>query len=388
MIRALRLAWADLRREPGFALTTTLGLAAVVAPLILLAGLRAGVVAGLREDLGASPRAREIVNTVNRSLDDAWFAALRARPDVGFVVPRTRLLAATGSLEAAERPGSTVRVEIAGTAAGDPLLPGTASLQEADVVVAAGSAQRLGLSAGDAARLRVVRIVGGQRDVLNLDVRVAAIATAAAGTRDMVWADPRLGQRVQDFTDDRQGAGPRTHEGFRLYAARLEDVPVLDAALRAEGIEVASRAEEVQGLLGLDRSLTAAVAVIATVGGAGFVLGLATGLWASVERKRRTLALLRLMGLGRGTMIMMPVWQALLYAVAGTLAATLVAMAAAEVVNALEIVGPAGGRALARIGPLEVGVAAAATAVAATLAALLAARRVAAIDPAEGLRDG
>jgi putative ABC transport system permease protein len=107
-----------------------------------------------------------------------------------------------------------------------------------------------------------------------------------------------------------------------------------------------------------------------------------------VERKRRTLALLRLMGLSRWAMVMMPVWQALLYALLGTLAASAVALGAAEVVNALEIVGPAGGRALARIGPAEVGAAAGATALAAMLAALLAARRVAAIDPAEGLRDG
>jgi len=387
-MRVLRLALADLRHEPAFTLCSVLALAAVIAPLILLAGLRAGVIAGMAEDMSASPRAREIVNTTNLALAEDWFATLAARPDVGFVIPRTRLLAATGRLEAAARPGHVIPVEVLPTAAGDPLLRGLPTPREGQVVISTGAAQRLGVGPGDALRLRV--ILTGAEEIFRAAITVAAIAPPAASARDAIFAEPALGRGIQDFIDRRapDTDGVRIAEGFRLYARRLEDVPGLVALLRAENIETASRSEDVAALLALDRNLTAGVAVIAAVGGAGFVLGLAAALWASVERKRRTLALLRLMGMRRAALVMLPVWQALVFALLGTLVAAAVAQGAAAVVNRLALLGAADGRDLARIGVREVGGACALAMAAAVIAAAAAARRAAAIDPAEGLRDG
>lgn len=386
-MRALRLALADLRREPAFTLCSILALAAVIAPLILLAGLRAGVVAGLREDLAASPRTREIANIQNLALDAAWFTSMAARPEVGFVVPRTRLLAATASLEAAARPGRVATAEILPTAPGDPLLAGLPQPAEGQVVLTASAAARLGVGAGDALRLRVVRRVEDRRETLALDLVAIAIAPVAAFDRDAAFAAPALGRRVQDFLDDRAEAAPRRAEGFRLHAARLEDVPVLVALLQAQGIETRSRAEDVGALLALDRNLTAGFVVIAAVGGAGFVLGLGAALWAAVARKRRTLALLRLMGMRRATLLLIPVWQGIAYAVAGSVLGTGLAAGAALLVNRLALLGAADGRALARIGLTEFGLATLLAAAAAVLAAAAAAHVAAGADPAEGLRD-
>lgn len=387
-MHALRLALADLRREPAFTLCSVLALAAVIAPLILLAGLRAGVVAGLKEDLAASPRAREIANIQNLALEPDWFAHMAARKEVGFLVPRTRLLAATGSLEAAAQPGRVATVEVLPTAPGDPLLAGSNQPGDGQVIVTASAAQRLGVNAGDPLRLRIVRIMDGRRDVLSLDLSAVAIAPVTAFDRDAVFAPPALGQRVQDFIDDRAADGaPRRSEGFRLHARRLEDVPTLVAALQQEGIETRSRVEDVAALLALDRSLTAGFVVIAAVGGAGFVLGLGASLWAAVARKRRTLSLLRLMGMRRTTLVMIPVWQGVAFAVAGSVLGTVVAVGAARLVNRLSLLGAADGRDLARIGLDEFGAATALAAGAAVLASAVAAMRAAAADPAEGLRD-
>ena len=60
------LAFADLWFERRLALCTILGMAAVLAPLIVLAGLRAGVVEGVREALLEDPRTREIRELVPR----------------------------------------------------------------------------------------------------------------------------------------------------------------------------------------------------------------------------------------------------------------------------------------------------------------------------------
>jgi putative ABC transport system permease protein len=387
-MRALRLALADLRREPAFTLCSVLALAAVIAPLILLAGLRAGVLAGLREDLAASPRAREIANIQNLALEAGWFAALAARPEVGFLVPRTRLLSATGSLEAAARPGRVATVEVLPTAPGDPLLAGLAQPGEGQVVLTASAAARLGVAPGEALRLRVVRRIAEARDVLALELTAAAIAPASAFDRDAVFAAPALGRRVQDFLDDRAAdAAPRRAEGFRLHARRLEDVPVLVTALQAQGIETRSRGEDVAALLALDRNLTAGFAVIAAVGAAGFVLGLGAALWASVARKRRTLSLLRLMGMRRATLLAIPIWQGLAYALGGAVLGTALAIGAAQLVNRLALLGAAGGRDLARIGLGEFALAALLAGIAAVLASALAAQRAASADPAEGLRD-
>lgn len=387
-MRSLRLALADLRREPAFTLCSVLALAAVIAPLILLAGLRAGVVAGLKEDLAASPRTREIANIQNLALEHAWFAALAARPETGFLVPRTRLLSATGSLEATARPGRVATVEILPTAPGDPLLPGIAAPGEGQVILTASAAHRLSIAAGDALRLRIIRRVGDGREVLALDLTTLAIAPAAAFDRDAIFAPPALGRRVQDFLDDRAADGaPRRAEGFRLHARRLEDVPVLVALLQAEGIETRSRADDVAALLALDRNLTAGFAVIAAVGGAGFVLGLGAALWASVSRKRRTLSLLRLMGMQRATLVMIPVWQGIAYAIGGSILGTALAIGAAQLVNRLSLLGAADGRDLARIGLDEFALACILATTAAILASAVAAQRAAGADPAEGLRD-
>lgn len=387
-MRSLRLAFADLRREPAFTLCSVLALAAVIAPLILLAGLRAGVVAGLKEDLAASPRTREIANIQNLALDAAWFAALAARPETGFLVPRTRLLSATGSLEATARPGRVTTVEILPTAPGDPLLPGIAAPGDTQVILTASTAQRLAINAGDAIRLRIIRRVGDGREVLNLDLTTSAIAPAGAFDRDAIFAPPALGRRVQDFLDDRTADGtPRRAEGFRLHAKRLEDVPTLVALLQSQGIETRSRADDVAALLALDRNLTAGFAVIATVGATGFILGLGSALWAGISRKRRTLSLLRLMGLRRLTLVLIPVWQGIAYAIGGSILGTGIAIAAAQAVNRLSLLGTTEGRDLARIGLDEFTLACLLATTAAILAAGAAAQRAAAADPAEGLRD-
>lgn len=65
------LALLDLRAEHWLAACTVLSLAAVLAPLLILAGLRAGVVEGLRDLLLQDPRTREITNSANRTYDAA-----------------------------------------------------------------------------------------------------------------------------------------------------------------------------------------------------------------------------------------------------------------------------------------------------------------------------
>jgi len=326
---AVRLAMADLLAERLLAACTVLALAAVLAPLVILAGLRAGVVQGLRELLLEDPRAREVATAANRSFDAALLARLAARPDVAFLAPRTRTLAASLLVERSDAPGAGTRVELIPTAPGDPLLP-VGPEGAGHVVLTASAAARLRVGAGDALTGRLARVLDGRRESVPLALTVQAVAPPAAFPRDAAFVPLALAVLVEDFQDGRVGppgdlsalapAGRTEYAGFRLYARRLEAVPALDAALRADGIEVVSRAADVFGLLRVDRNLGLLFGLVAGLGGAGFLVSLGAGLWANVERKRVALAQLRFLGLRAGALRLFPVAQALVLAASGVLA--------------------------------------------------------------------
>ena len=395
MVRATRLAMADLRAEPLLAACTVLSLAAVLAPLVILAGLRAGVVQGLRDALLQDPRAREVMTAANRSFDSALLDRLAARPDVAFLAPRTRTLAATLLLERPDAPGSGVRVELIPTAPGDPLLePGPATPPDA-VVLSVSAATRLRAAAGDALTGRLGRMRDGRRESAVLALTVTAVAPRTAFARDAAFVSLPLAVLVEDFQDGRAevpgtvAALPNVsrpeYAGFRLYARRLEDVPALDSALTTDGIEVVSRAADVSGLLRVDRNLQLLFGLVAGLGGLGFLVSLGAGLWANVERKRVPLAQLRFLGLRAGALRMFPVAQAAVLAMVGAVLALCVSYAAAAVVNQAFAGTLALDRPLCVISPGLAAAAAGITIAGAVLVAGAAGTRAAQVEPWEGL---
>jgi putative ABC transport system permease protein len=157
-------------------------------------------------------------------------------------------------------------------------------------------------------------------------------------------------------------------------------------------VEVSTRAEEIAGLLGLDRSLDLLFVTLAALGGVGYLVSLGVALYAGVERKRRELSLLRLIGLTRRDLVLFPLIQALCIALAGAVLAAAVALLVAGFVNRLPLGAASGGgggaegRAVCVVAWQHLLVAAATLAGAATAAAF-AGGRAGRILPAEGLRD-
>jgi len=398
---AAALAMADLRAERLLAACTVLSLAAVLAPLVVLAGLRAGVVQGLREALLEDPRAREVTTAANRAFDAALLDRLAARPDVLFLAPRTRTLAATLLLETPERPGAGTRVELIPTAPGDPLLgvlpPGPTNSPGLtnSVVLSTAAAARLRVGPGASVIGRLARISGGARESVALDLLVTSIAPPAAFAREAAFVALPLAALVEDFQDGRipppgdVSALPpperAEYAGFRLYARRLEDVPALDAALQADGIDVVSRAADVAGLLRVDRNLGLLFALLAGLGGVGFLVSLGAGLWANVERKRVPLAQLRFLGLPARALRAFPVAQAAALSAAGVALALGLAHGAAAVVNVTFAGTLALDRPLCLIGPGLSLAAAGVTLAGAMLVAVAAGGRAARVEPWEGV---
>lgn len=401
------LAGRDFLSEWRMSLCLVLGLAAVLAPLLVLFGLRYGIVETLTERLRADPRNRELVLVGHGRFGPDWFAAMTARPEVGFVLPRTRALAATLDVTAADRrlaPGATL--EMIPTAPGDPLVPtdlpplaAAPADRPQPVLLSAAAARELDAAAGARLTGRLTRTVDGRRQQVSRDLTVAGILPDAAFARPAVflpldllaaaerWREgfgvPALGWAGADATGRAD-----LFAGFRLYARDLVDVAPLATWLGHQGLEVRTRSAEIDRVLALDASLRAVFLIVAGVGVTGYVISLGASLWANVARKRRALAVLRLLGADTATLVAFPVVQAGLVAVLGTLVAMGLYGIAAAVLNRHFGASLSLGESICRLAPGHFAMALGLSLAAAVLAAAVAALGAARVDPATGLREG
>jgi len=156
------MALRDLIHDRKVALCIIFSLIAVIAPLLLLFGLKNGIVSQLRHQLLDDPRTREVRITGNGNYDFSWLERLAERPEVGFSIPLTRSLNTQADLV---RDGQrfVAGAEVIPTRSGDPLLSGvTVPRQDHQVVLSASAARRLELKPGESFRLMVNRKVEGQ----------------------------------------------------------------------------------------------------------------------------------------------------------------------------------------------------------------------------------
>jgi putative ABC transport system permease protein len=399
----VRLAAADYLHEWGVALCLVLALAAVLTPLLTLFGLKYGLVSTLYERLRADPRNYEVVFVGNGRFDAGWLARQAGRPEVAFVVPRTRSLAATIDLRGPAGRSLTA-VEMIPTAAGDPVLAFAQAPVPAGplgVVLSASAAERLGARPGDAVAGFVARRIDGQPQASRVDLTVTAVLPGGALPREALFVGLPLLVATEDYRDGRTAAvatadgapvlaaplGDRRFASVRLFARDLDDVAPLAAGYRDEGLEVRTRAAEIANVQAIDRVLDRLFLVIAGIGVSGYFLSLVASLWANVRRKRKELAVLRLIGFGRLAMIAVPVCQGLLTAALGLAVSFLALLPIAWGLNLMFEQSLSGGEYACRIEPWHALVAVSATlalTVVATTAAILS---VLAVDPAEDLRE-
>ncbi len=405
----LRLAWRDFAYERRISLCFVLALMAVLAPLLILFGLKFGLVDTMTQRLIQAPANREVQPLGSRTYDQAWFERIGARPDVAFLVPNTRRIAA--SLSRLLNPASGQELKVVSmipTAAGDPLMPaGTAVPQGlTELVLSAGAARKLGAKAGDRLVARVDRRRGERDENVVWEVTVGGVLAEGALAEDAVLVPLSLLTATEDYRDGRAvpalgakgntpapgngnggAARPRVYARFRLYATDIYAVAGLAADLAAEGVEVRTQAVEIAAMQGLDRNLGRVFWLIALIGSLGFLASLAANLLANVERKRRELAVVRLIGFPTRSLVLFPVAQAGLVALLGAAAALAVYAPVAASLNVWFAESLRAGESICRLLPSHLSIALAATLLGAAAAAAWAGWRAARIEPAEGLRD-
>ena len=396
-----RLAFADYRHEWLISGCAVLALAAVMIPLLVLFGLKYGIITNLLDPLVQNPRYREIAPIGGGSYGPDWFESMRARSDVAFVVPRTRSLAASIKMRAVDSEiGRIIDVELVPSAVGDPVLSDTsaAPVGFGEVVLAATSAEKLSVAAGDSIEGLVTRTRRDRQESVRLPMTVVAIAPITAFARDGVFVSGELIAAVEDFLDGRavpalgwDGAAPRgadrTFAGFRLYARGIEDVAAIRDDLMDRDIEVRTSIADIALVQSLDRNLSVAYWIIAIIAIGGYCVSFATSVWANVNRKRREFSALRLTGFPTQGIVWFPILQAGFTAAFAWLFACIVFLAAQGMLNALFASTIGGGQAVCRLEVSHLLVALGATLTAAVLAAIVGGRRVAQLEPSIGLRE-
>ncbi len=105
--------------------------------------------------------------------------------------------------------------------------------------------------------------------------------------------------------------------GFRLYTGSIDDVPGVYRQLQEQGLEVLAQVETIERIQVLDAGLTRLYSLLALLGISGGTAVLLSSLYAAVERLRKDLGVLRLVGLGRRHVFFLPMVQGLIIAAAG-----------------------------------------------------------------------
>jgi putative ABC transport system permease protein len=398
LFKIFRLATRDYLHEWQMSVCFMLGLAAVLGPMMVLFGLKFGIVGAMMDQLIEDPGNREIRPIGSGRFDQAWLESVRGRPDVAFLVPRTRSIAATIELSS-KQSSRIVPVELIASASGDPLLDQDKPLPEGldQLVVSRSTAEKLAVKAGDRLDGSLARRYRGEQERVHLDLTVAAVAPQRAFTRDGAFVSVQMLEALEDFRDGRavpelgwSGAAAnteRSYPGFRLYAQNIDDVAGLREAFADIGVDVHTQAAGIELVKRMDRSLTAIYWAIAVIGLVGFSLSLGASLWANVDRKRKQLSVLRLVGFRTSDIVWFPMVQALYTAVLGWALAVSIYYLTAWMINSMMAEQVEAGQLVCRLLPVHFAIALGLTCGSAILAAGLAGMRSARIEPSEGLRE-
>lgn len=401
----IQLAARDYRHEWLMSACFVLALSAALVPLLVLFGLKYGIINNLLDPIREDPRYREIVPGGSGNFTPAWFAEMAARDDVAFIVPKTRSIAATIKVRVTDSDvGRIIDTELIPTAAKDPLFTHKPGEQDItipsgmnEVIISANAATKLGATVGTRLDGILSRQLNDEQQTVIHPLLITGVASAGAFNRDGLFVSAEFLTTVEDFRDGRavtefgmSGAArpdaDRDFAGFRLYARSINDVAGLSADLLADQIDVRTKAADIELVKALDRNLSIVYWIIAIIVIGGFCLSFGTSLWANVNRKAREFSLLRLIGFSGEGIVWFPLIQAILTAALGWLLACLVYFLIQLTLNSLFLDNIGAGNSVCRLHPGHLLMALVLTLLAAVLAAAVGGVRVARMELSAGLR--
>lgn len=323
------LALQDLWHDRKVSLCIAASLVAVIAPLLLLFGLKHGVVSQLQDELLRDPRNLEVKMLSNGNYDTAWIERLRLRPETGFALGQTRSLNTQADLLIGMQ-RFVEGAEIIATEPGDPQL-NLASLTPVgnQVILSASAAQRLQAKVGDSVQLRALRRLDSVNERGEMTLTVLAVLDGARFGRAAGFVAPPLLLDLERFRDGYQvsafgvitgkplGDLQPLYARARVYARDIDQVAPLEHWLNEQHIETSSRLADIDNVKAINHVLGLIFGVIAVAALIGCVASMVGAFLANIDRKRKSLAVLRLLGFKRRAVGGFVVLQALVLSLAG-----------------------------------------------------------------------
>ena len=395
----IRLSFRDYSHEWRMSGCFILALSSVLAPMMILFGLKFGIVSSMINQLVENPSNREIKPIGSGRYDDAWIDSYRNRQDVEFIVPKTRALAATIQLKSSTA-NRILSTELLATAEGDPLLAGMTNVPRdySEVILSQSAAKKLNVKSGDEIDASLARQYQGKRERVHIPLQVIDIADVAVTARNVAFVNLELLIASERFKDGRavdalgwegnsDNSVARLYPSFRLYARSIYDVENLAAELEKQGARIKANVAEISTVQSIDQNLSVIFWIIACVGALGFSFSLGASLWANVDRKRKDLSVLRLVGFKSGRIVLFPVLQSFYTAFLGWLLAVLIYLAFEYLINFFLAPRLNLDQALCFLLAEHFLWALALTVTVAMFAAIIGGMRAAGIEPSDGLRD-
>jgi len=395
----IRLSYRDYTHEWRMSGCFIFALAAVLAPMMILFGLKFGIVSSMVYELVENPSNREIRPIGSGRYNQQWIDSYRDREDVVFIIPKTRALAASIQLKSktAKRILST---ELMATNERDPLLANLSKIPQSidQIVLSRNAAKKLKVTQGDQVDASLARQFRGKRERVHLKLKVIEIAAGSVSSRSIAFVHLDLLLASESFKDGRSvpelgWSGDtveevsRSYPSFRIYARSIYDVEKLVKNLEQQGVRVKANTAEIVTVQAVERNLSIIFWIIACVGAAGFAFSLGASLWANVDRKKKDLSILRLLGFNSGRIILFPVMQSFYTAVLGWLLAVLVYLVAEQLINRLLAPRLKLDKTLCYLISDHFFWALGLTVITAIIAAIIGGMRAAEIEPSDGLRN-
>lgn len=395
-MRIARIALLALVRERVMLLFTVVGLAAALGPLLILYGLKFGVISGLLDVLRKDPRNREIIFRGNYSLEAKSLDQLRSLAGAEFVIGAPRTISARMNFEKENSP-TIAPAGVVPSGPGDPLLKGIIDrLSDDQVALSTSLARRLNIQKGDFVLASNSRRAGNTDEIFELRLNVAAILPASLFEGERALLTSPMLERLEAFLDGYAVPGvstgfnlatrPQRFETVRFYASRLEDVATLDEAIGKLGYTIISKGAEVRAILALDRNLALVFTGLASIASIGYAISLAASLASNFEQNRRHIGLLRLCGASRIQILSWPLLQGLTIAFCGFFVSLLIYAGFSLSLNSWFADEFLKGHAICRLEPEHFGFALASSIAVVLLVVLRISFQIAGVSPSEALK--
>lgn len=199
----LWLAMKDLWHEKLITINLILGTAAIIAPLLILFGIKFGTIETMTNRLVNDPKNLEIRPLSSRSYTPIWFNEISKNDKINFVIPMTRQLSSSVLIKPLNLSTNSVRADIVATDEGDPLLlqNGGVIPDKTSCVLSYSLAKKLDLKKNDMIQCVVTRYVKKKIQKASISLKVAAILTPRAGFIKSIYVPLKTVENIEKYKD-------------------------------------------------------------------------------------------------------------------------------------------------------------------------------------------